>query len=61
MNAEVTMTILYLLKADQDETLQEILSVHSGSNDVSVFDIRGRSDYTHLIEKIELCDKVISW
>ena len=55
------MKILYLLKQDPDETLEEIMEGHMKSHDVTVMDIRNDKDYKKIVELIAMSDKVISW
>ncbi|MCI0469946.1 MAG: hypothetical protein L0Y62_07805 [Nitrospirae bacterium] len=55
------MKILYILRRDADNTLNELISVHKEDNDVMVVDIRRDKEYDKIIDLIAESDKVISW
>ncbi len=55
------MKILYILKKDPDPTIRTIMDATSQEAEVVIHDLQKSQDYNSLVERIEECDKVITW
>ena len=56
------MKILHILNDAVDDDAKEIIAHHSENNDVEIVDLTDmRISYDELVNRIEQCDKVISW
>jgi len=55
------MKVLYILKKDPDPTIQTIMDAASREAEIVIHDLRKTQDYDSLVERIEECDKVITW
>lgn len=55
------MKILYIIKKDPEGTLNDFLSRHKASHDVTVVDLRTEKDYERIVDLIIENDRVISW
>ena len=56
------MKVLHILNDGPDEDAKNIIAHHSENNDVEVIDLTDMEiSYDELVDRIEQCDKVISW
>ena len=56
------MKVLHILNDGSDEDAKNIIAHHSENNDVEVIDLTDMEiSYDELVDRIEQCDKVISW
>jgi len=56
------MKILNILVNGQNDDAELIINEHKTEHDVEVIDLsKGEVSYDELVDKIEQCDKVISW
>lgn len=56
------MKILTILNGDNDQPLPEFLEELQAQNQVEVVSLAAQQlSYDELVEKIDQCDKVISW
>lgn len=56
------MKVLHILNDGVDDDAKEIIAHHVKSNEVEVIDLSDlRISYDELVDRIEQCDKVISW
>ncbi len=55
------MKVLYILKAEPDETVKKLIDAHSKSNEVKVTVLAKGISYDDLVDDIFNYDKVICW
>ncbi|MDH5392567.1 MAG: hypothetical protein OEY11_05210 [Gammaproteobacteria bacterium] len=56
------MKVLHILNDGPDSDAEHIITHHSEHHEVEVIDLTAmRISYDELVERIEQCDKVISW
>ena len=55
------MKILYILKKEPDDNINIIMSESKKESEITVVDLRENQDYDVLVERIEACDRVITW
>lgn len=55
------MKILYILKKEPDSTIKTIMSESEKESEIIIVDLRKNQDYDVLVERIETCDRVITW
>ena len=55
------MKILFILKKEPDETIKTIMAESSKKSEIIMVDLRENQDYDMLVERIETCDRVITW
>ncbi len=55
------MHLLYIVKQDPGETFRKILNEQKKEHEVEIINFPDKPDYETILEKIESCDKVISW
>ena len=55
------MKILYLVKTDNDKTLDRFMDAHRVSHEVSKIDLGSDKDYGKIVDRIVESDLVISW
>ena len=56
------MKILHILNDGPNADAQTIIDVHEKEHEVEVINLREKDiSYDALVDKIEQCDKVISW
>ena len=55
------MKILYILKKEPNNNINTIMSESKKESEVIVVDLRENQDYDVLVERIETCDRVITW
>ena len=56
------MKILHILNDGPDENAKTIIDEQVKDNEVEIFDLTQKViSYDELVDKIEQCDKVISW
>jgi hypothetical protein len=53
--------ILYILKKEPDNNINTIMSENEKESEVTIVDLRENQDYDVLVERIETCDRVITW
>ena len=55
------MKILYILKKEPDNNINTIMSESEKESEVIAVDLRKKQDFDVLVERIETCDRVITW
>ena len=55
------MHLLYIVKQDRGESFQKILNEQKKEHEVEVINLQDEPDYDMILDKIESCDRVISW
>ena len=56
------MKVLHILNDGPDETAASIIAQHTEINDVEVIDLTDMDiSYDELVDRIEQCERVISW
>ncbi|MCP4752112.1 MAG: hypothetical protein GY866_14545 [Proteobacteria bacterium] len=55
------MRLLYIVKREPGETFRKIVDEQKKEHDVEIVDLRDDVDYDSILEKIEGCDRVVSW
>ena len=56
------MKVLHILNDGPDDDAKNIIAHHSENHDVEVIDLTNIDiSYDELVDRIEQCDKVISW
>ncbi len=55
------MRIIYLLKKEASETLQEITKIQSKRNEVRIVKLNEVDDFKKLVEDLFKSEKVICW
>lgn len=56
------MKVLHILNDGPDDDAKIIITHHSENNEVEVIDLTNFDmSYDELVDRIEQCDKVISW
>ncbi len=55
------MKILYIVRQARDVTLNSMIEQQQKQHDIEVVELKAVDDYSLLLDKIEKCDKVISW
>lgn len=56
------MKILYIFKNGPDEKATKIIEEQKKDNELETLDLNNKEiSYEELVDKIEQCDKVISW
>lgn len=56
------MKVLHILNDGSDEDAKNIIEHHSENNDLEVINLKDIDiSYDELVDRIEQCDKVISW
>ena len=55
------MKILFILRKEPDNTIKTIMAESTKESEVSIVDLREDQDYDALVDRIETCDRVITW
>ena len=55
------MKILFILKKKPDETIQKIMAESENESEIIIVDLLENQDYDEIVERIETCDRVITW
>jgi hypothetical protein len=56
------MKILYIFNDGPDEKARKLIEEQRNDNEVETIDLTNKeTSYDELVDKIEQCDKVISW
>jgi hypothetical protein len=55
------MNILYLLRKNPDDTVNQLIEEQKKTNHVSVININDNNNYDEIVDAIFSNDKIISW
>lgn len=55
------MKTLIVLKKDADDTIRTLIDQASIQGEVDVVNLKENQDFDSLVERIEQCQKVITW
>jgi crotonobetainyl-CoA:carnitine CoA-transferase CaiB-like acyl-CoA transferase len=53
--------VLFILRKEPDPNIKTIMTETARESEIIVVDLREDQDYDELVDRIENCDRVITW